>query len=215
MVYIYDILLNWCKDKIYDFYEWEKTDKIDHIKKIPIFKIEKGLVDKITKNEAKIDQTFISNLFEVTEAYLPKKIVKIPYSCILTDGLSAIAIKCDRYGNVLNKSKMLIDEESEILYLSSKLKTIKFDYEINIKKEKEEFLTRKEIKIKNYILDEMDKCYKNNEIEKIKYLYTEYSNKKLNDVDEIYKEMLLGFKDGINESHYKIYDLLQLVSNKN
>lgn len=31
MLYIYDILLNWCRDKLYDFFEWEKTDKLEHV----------------------------------------------------------------------------------------------------------------------------------------------------------------------------------------
>ena len=38
MNYIYDIILNF-QERIYDFYEWNKTDVITHIRKIPVFKI--------------------------------------------------------------------------------------------------------------------------------------------------------------------------------
>jgi len=33
MTYIYDILLNF-KDDLYEFYDWNKTDNIIHIRKI-------------------------------------------------------------------------------------------------------------------------------------------------------------------------------------
>ena len=39
MNYIYDLLLNF-NENIYEFYDWNKTDNIKHIKKIPIFKID-------------------------------------------------------------------------------------------------------------------------------------------------------------------------------
>ena len=47
MIYVYDILLNWNKEVAYDFFEWEKTDKLDHIKKIPLFKVKKGIKKNI------------------------------------------------------------------------------------------------------------------------------------------------------------------------
>ena len=45
MNYIYDILLNF-NDIYYDFYEWNISDNIEHIRKIPLFKI--SIKDMIT-----------------------------------------------------------------------------------------------------------------------------------------------------------------------
>ena len=38
MNYVYDIYLN-LNNVLYDFFDWDKNDKLIHIKKIPIFKI--------------------------------------------------------------------------------------------------------------------------------------------------------------------------------
>ena len=53
MLYIYDILLNWCRDKLYDFFEWEKTDKLEHVKKIPLIRVERGLINKLSTEKRK------------------------------------------------------------------------------------------------------------------------------------------------------------------
>ena len=40
MTYIYDVILNYTDDpRIIEFFEWNKTDKEEHIKKIPIIKV--------------------------------------------------------------------------------------------------------------------------------------------------------------------------------
>ena len=37
MIYIYDILLNFCDlNELYDFYEWNPNDNIENIKRIKI-----------------------------------------------------------------------------------------------------------------------------------------------------------------------------------
>lgn len=38
MNYMYDVLLNF-NDFPYDIFEWNKDDKINHIRKIPLFKL--------------------------------------------------------------------------------------------------------------------------------------------------------------------------------
>ena len=55
MNYIYDIYIN-LLENYYDSYEWEKTDKIIHLKKIPIIKINKKDYQKLLTNKFKIDK---------------------------------------------------------------------------------------------------------------------------------------------------------------
>ena len=38
MNYIYDVLLNF-NDKLYEFYDWNKSDDVKHVRRVPIFKI--------------------------------------------------------------------------------------------------------------------------------------------------------------------------------
>lgn len=54
MTFVYDIYVNF-QTVCYDFYEWNKKDKITHIKKIPIFEIKEDVFKNILVNENKID----------------------------------------------------------------------------------------------------------------------------------------------------------------
>ena len=46
MIYIYDILLNFCdSDCIYDFYEWNNCDDIENIKRIKLAHVDRNTYD--------------------------------------------------------------------------------------------------------------------------------------------------------------------------
>lgn len=215
MLYVYDILLNWCKNKVYDFYEWEKTDKLEHIKKIPLIKVERGLINKMLNQNIKLDESFTSKVYNLTEVYNSKNISKIPYAILLTDGIMTLAIKLDKSGEVKFKSRLLIDEEEEILCLSNRLDKYKLKYTEKEFLPLEEFTTRNELKIRKFLLNEIDKAYKKKDDEKLKYLYTEYSGISNDNIELIYNNLIESIDYEINEGHIKIYNLLQLIGNKN
>lgn len=215
MIYVYDILLNWNKEVAYDFFEWEKTDKLDHIKKIPLFKVKKGIISDILNFNVKIDETFINKITTQAEVYSSKRILKLPYTFLISDGEAAIAIKCDKYGNVLFKSKLILDEEEEIICISCRLNVVEFLYEKGSSIKNDVFLTRKETKIKKYLLEDLMKSYQNKNYEKIKYLYSEYFDKTINDFEQAYKELISTLNVDVNYKHSELYNLLQLIGNKN
>lgn len=215
MLYIYDILLNWNQNKLYDFFEWEKTDKLEHVKKIPLIRVEKGIINSFIHMNIKLEEEFISKIYNLTEIYTSKKVVKVPYVCLLTDGVFVIAIKTDKEGFVKFRSKLIIDEEEEILCFANKIGKTDFKIEKLNEIDKETFLTRKEELIKEYLLNEIENSYNNKNYEKLKYLYTEYFNIKINDIERICLELKDSINKGINEKHHKIYDLLNLIGNKN
>ncbi len=215
MLYVYDILLNWCKNKVYDFYEWEKTDKLEHIKKIPLVKVERGLINKMLNQNIKLEESFTSKVYNLTEVYNSKNISKIPYAILLTDGIMTLAIKLDKSGEVKFKSKLLIDEEEEILCLSNRLDKYKLKYTEREPLNFEEFTTRNESKIRKFLLSEIEKAYKKRNDEKLKYLYTEYSGITNDNIELIYNNLIESIDYEINEGHIKIYNLLQLIGNKN
>ena len=59
MNYIYDVYLN-LNEILYDFFDWNKNDKIIHIKKIPVFKIEEEILIKLITNTVKVNNEFLS-----------------------------------------------------------------------------------------------------------------------------------------------------------
>ena len=72
MTYIYDILLNFNND-FYEFYEWEKTDYITHIKKIPIYKVNTNLIDDLLTKKIVIDSPITYEIMNKTEVFENKK----------------------------------------------------------------------------------------------------------------------------------------------
>ena len=76
----------------------------------------------------KLDESFPSKIYNLTEIYNSKNVTKVPYAILLTDGLSALAIKLDKSGNIKFRSKLLIDEEEEILCFCNRLYKYKLKY---------------------------------------------------------------------------------------
>ena len=82
------------------------------------------------------------------------------------------------------------------------MKEMNIEYEI-IKKRFNDLKTRKELEIEDYVKRELNKLEKNNEEEKLKYLFFECFGKKDYDIKKLYKES------------NKIYEILKLIQINN
>ena len=183
MNYIYDILLNF-KDEYYDFYDWNKGDNIQHIRKIPIFRIENNDLFNIKNSKVKIDISFLEKIENKTEIFTNNGIKKIKNACLLSDGDNIIGI------NIMQKrtkiSSLLIDEELDSLEDVYTMDIEKIKYEVQ-KKNDYELKTRKQIEIERFLTNELFKI--KNDSEQLKYLYYECFNKKENDINKIRIEL--------------------------
>ena len=60
MTYIYDILLNFTDDeRLLEFFEWEKEDTIEHIKKIPLIRVSTKQLETLINNQIIIEKNFL------------------------------------------------------------------------------------------------------------------------------------------------------------
>ena len=116
MNYIYDIYIN-LNELLYDFYEWNKSDNIIHIKKIPFFIIDSNTFKYIISNKIKIDSNFLKKINNKTEIWSP--IISIPYCALFCDYNDIIVVQFDKYGYSIKKSFLNIDEENEIIEVVS------------------------------------------------------------------------------------------------
>ena len=124
MNYYYDIILNWNENIPYNFYEWNDYDYLELIKKIPLIKIKhKTLVD-IWSNNIKINKEFLNNIKDKTLVSGKNSICKIDYACLFTDNKNVIAIEFNNNGESINRSKLLIDDEINVLEVAYSLKEI-------------------------------------------------------------------------------------------
>jgi len=213
MNYIYDIVVNFLDD-VHDFYEWnEENDCIEHIKKIPIFKISSKDMEIMQSHIFSIDQCFMNKIKNKTEVFDNKALYYINYACLFTDEKNILAFQFDYLGKVKKISTLLFDEFDDILNIVCGLKEIDFSYKILEEKRHCYFLTRKQREIMVFLEDNIKECYLYNK-EKLNYLYYECFNKKCALIEKSYQELLDMIKGEITEQHLKLYDLLLLSSVK-
>ena len=211
MIYIYDILLNF-NTSLIEFFEWEENDLIKYIKKIPIYKVSDDFLYNLVNNEIKIESNFLNNIKDKT--LFDNQNNNFKYCCLFTNNKIIIGVVFNEIGNVLYLSRLLIEEEKEILTIANRLSLYHIDYEIcNFNNEISDNLTRKERNIKNNLLNKINDLYKNNYFEKLNYLYYEYFNKIENNKEEIYNNLIKSINN-FNYKHNVLYNILKLSEQK-
>ena len=214
MTYVYDLILNF-NSELYEFYEWNKDDDIYHIKRINLIKIDSKTYNEILENEVTFNDDFLLTIFNKCEYFENRGVEEIPYAVLVTDTLRVMGIMLDMHGNVIKYSSLLLDEEEDVLDISDRLGVLKLKYQIKKKKTSTNALTRYENNIIKYIKKDLNLCYKEKNLSKLKYLYYEYFNKQCNDLEEIYR-CLINELNNVNEKHYYLCNLIKLsLSHKN
>ena len=175
MNYIYDVITNF-NDNYYDFYEWNKKDKLIHFKKLPIIKIKKEDYNNILINEICINNNNLKQIKNKAEIWDNKNNIN-NYYVLITNGTDIIGLELNNKGIVTKRSSLLVDEELDILYTIRKLNTKEIKYEI-IKKININFKTRNEIIKNQFIKNEINNLSLKKDINKINYIYYECFNKK-------------------------------------
>ena len=214
MNYIYDITLNFNKNNLYEFYEWREDDVPEFILKIPIYKIDKNAFFDIRNNNIIVDKDFLITIFDKTEVYTEDAISLIRYAALFSDGNNVIGIEFDSSGNSYMKSNLSIDDESEVLEIIKDIKYTLLDYKVkNINNLQIKLLTRKEKEEEEYLLNRVNSMYKNNETEKLKYIFYELYNEKLDNLEKVYSKLINAVKN--NESKVKrLLEIISLMENK-
>ena len=199
MNYIYDILLNF-NNIPYDIFEWNKDDKILHIRKIPLIKLSTFDLSNLVNKKVKIDNEFLIKIYKRTEQY-NKKV--LDYSFLATDGKMVIAFKIEQ--NKIKYSQLFLDEEMEVLDFSSNLNVSSIKYQIINDKKIDYLQTRNQQYIKKFIYNQLKKI---NDVDKLNFLYLECFNKKSNNtLKDIYYELDHNFEN----VYIKLYKVLKMT----
>ena len=186
MTYIYDILLNF-NEEYYDFYDWNKNDKIIHVKKIPIYRVKEQVLIDLVNNCIKFDNAFLELIRDKTEVFLKHEIKHLKYSCLLCGKEKIVAINIDQNGKIIGISDLLIDEYSEIVEGLKDCKSTEIEYIIEKSKAFENFKTRNDKTKESFVLRELNK-FKDEELQYIYYeIYLENEDNKNKILDSLYK----------------------------
>lgn len=183
MIYIYDILLNLRQmDEGLEFYEWKEDDLIEHIKKVPLFKVSNTLIEDLFTNKLQLDITILPKIRNKAICYFNGETKQIPYLVLLSDGRKCFAIELDNKGNTLYKSSLLLDEEEEVLEMTEELVELPIGYKKTKIKNNKDQLTRFEKDNQKFLLRELEKIKDNKE--EINYLYEEYFDNNLTSIED-------------------------------
>lgn len=207
MVYVYDIVLN-LNDELLEFFEWEDSDKIKYIKKVPLVKTDDTFIYNLINNNIKLEDSFIDSIKNKT-IYYDNKEKNYPI-IIFANGDLAIALLIKDNKTFLY-SRLLLDEEYEVMNIASRLSTTKMNYIVINKKDINNNLTREEKKIKDVLLNEIKYLYNSNKLDKLNYYYYEYFNELNNNKEDVY-EKLISSLNKIDDKHLKLLEVVNLTS---
>ena len=207
MSYIYDIMLNFKQD-LYDFYDWNIKDSIIHVRKIPLIRVSSKTLEDIKQNVVILDKSFLDTIDKKTEIFQNKQIVFLNNCFILSDGLEAISLLVNKDKNKI--SRLLVEEELEVIDEVRKLKENKIKYQKVKKRYVQMYKTRKEMKLEQYLKKELKKL-EQEDIMELQYLYfecfSEEETEKNKIIDRFYQELNYNF-DFISEKLLSFFKLL-------
>ena len=211
MIYVYDIILNLTdENRILEFFEWNEFDNVEHIKKIPLFKVNTSFIDMLINNEIEVDKQFLERIKNLTELFSIKNKKNIEYASLFSDGSKCIAVEFSSSGKILYRSYLLLDEEEEILDICDNLELVNINYKKLKNRKINFFLTRREFFIQNFLINELKSSYRKKNYDKIKYLYEECFSKNKEDISEIYKELVEDITNNFSKKHKELFNILTM-----
>ena len=208
MNYYYDLLLNF-QEKYCMFYEWDEQDEIEFIKKIPLYHIDSKTYIDLFNKKIKVNEEFLKSIENKTKL---KSNNYLEHTAVFSDGKNSIALEFNNNGNVINKSSLMLEDELNINEFMYSTSVSELNYEI-VEDDIREKETRQEQKIKKLLRLEIDFMYYNKEFSKLKYIYLEWFNELLDNIDKMYNNMLDKIKSNITDKEYEIYELIRLSYN--
>ncbi len=209
MNYFYDIILNWNEEILYDFYEWNDNDPLELIKKIPLFRVKQKVLNDLITSKIEVGEEFLKLIKDKTLMGSKSIVNKIPYAALFTDNKSVIALEFNSEGLRIMGSKLLLDDDLNVLEVAYNLREYQLEYKI-IEELKIDKGLRQEIEARKIIDLEVDGLYKKKDIAKLKYLYYEYKKEELSDINLIYKELKESLAKNFDGDILKLYYIIKL-----
>lgn len=205
MTFVYDVYVNF-QPICYDFFEWNKQDKICHVKKIPIFQIDDTIFQNLIIHDYVLDSKTFELIKDKTEIYKQKRKVS---AVLFTNNRDILALLLDENGKVIKKSFLLLEEESTILKSIRKVDFLEIS-PTQLAKKSFSLETREESEKKSLLLKEL----KGMEDSQLIYLYFECFGKKEENRMRIEKDLIQEILKGNEQVRDISYNFLKLICNK-
>lgn len=196
MNYAYNVKVNF-KKNLFNFYEWKKQDNIEILPKVLVFLVDNKTYKDILHMQIKVNNIFLN------------KIISNNLMCIFCTEIDTVCVKFTTYGQIELISKLLLEEEKDILDNLSSINEINLEYvKVNCKMHSYSNFTREEEKNINKILNFLS-CEKQNQ-PLIDYIYYEWFNK--NNYNNKYDCLVNAVKKEYSFKHEKILKIIEIVN---
>jgi len=209
MNFYYDLLINLNEGEAYEFYEWMENDPIEHIKKIPIFRVKTKAIRDFLIYDISLNEDFKNSIYLKTSVSNNKLIKNIPYMFLLTDTKSTLIVEANSEGKVICLSKLLLNDDLDVLEVSFAFDEENISYERMGKKEVYNTL-RIEQNIRQFLMCEIKTLHEKKIFDKLKYLYYEWVNETTDDIELIFKNLENLINGEFSSKHNEIYNLVKL-----
>ncbi|MEG2457796.1 MAG: hypothetical protein RSB41_02785 [Bacilli bacterium] len=174
MIYVYDVIVNF-SSSLYDFYDWKETDDIETLKKTYLIKVKPNVYKLLVSNNIILDKTILESIKDKTKILSNKKLETLTYCALFSTNEEIIACTFSSNGKILERSHLILDEELELLDLSSSIEETNIKYKSLTNKFIPNLKSRNELLIINTINRKLDILKDNEEL--TKYLYFEWFDK--------------------------------------
>lgn len=213
MIYVYDLLLNFQDTgRLVEFFEWSDQDVLEHIKKIPLFRINSIDMDNICYGTVKFDSTFLEKIKFKTLLYKKKK--AITYAALFCDLNRAVAVEISKQGEVIAKSCLLLDEEEDVIDNSQDLEVFDVSYKVLKREDNFTFLTRSEEFQQRYLYQELKSLFEQRDVDKLTYLYEEVFGHDDSLFDYKYERLIEGVSKSFDRRYQNLYEVVRLSYSK-
>ena len=213
MIYVYDLLLNFQDTgRLVEFFEWSDQDVLEHIKKIPLFRINSIDMDNICYGTVKFDSTFLEKIKFKTLLYKKKK--AITYAALFCDLNRAVVVEISKQGEVIAKSCLLLDEEEDVIDNSQDLEVFDVSYKVLKREDNFTFLTRSEEFQQRYLYQELKSLFEQRDVDKLTYLYEEVFGHDDSLFDYKYERLIEGVSKSFDRRYQNLYEVVRLSYSK-
>ena len=186
-----DILVNYKKIP-YEFYEWNNNDNIIHVKNMKVFKVSDECMYDFLNYEIKISKKIFK---EINEEYnTTNKNKHLNVFIIFNDEL-CLSVLLDSDGKIIGKSKLLYEEQDDIIKRFNNLNEKKINYKVISKSKYNKYFTRYKIELTDNLKKYITYLYKNNSLDELKYLYYDCFFENNDNINEIYNKIIKNIEE--------------------
>ena len=147
------------------------------------------MIKDIIKNQIMIDSELVKQLHNTCEVYTNRSVKNVEYACLFCSNSTVVAVEFNYKGISIMKSDLLIEEALDIIEIMKKVKPVDIKYQI-LNKSEFSLTTRSEEQKLNFMKREISNIYKNNDFDKLKYIYYECFNKEENSLVDMYNNLM-------------------------